>query len=113
MYKMSDKTGIHAKKYPQVFYHYNGFENITQSLVQFKDEPLLSAPGTQINYSDFGFQVIGAVIELDMNSTFCESHEEIIFNMSRNYMRSDSQFLPKTKINCDSSKQWLRTTCGP
>ena len=79
------------------------FTNVTDTLRLWKDEPLLHAPGSQFNYSNYGFQVVGAVIEsvlnqtyesainrmfkdLNMNSTVCERRESIIPNRSRYYM---------------------------
>jgi serine beta-lactamase-like protein LACTB len=39
------------------------FKNVTQTVEQFKDEPLISEPGTKFNYSNYGFQILGAIIE--------------------------------------------------
>ena len=80
------------------------FTNVTDTLRLFKDEPLLYAPGSQWNYSNYGYQVVGAVIEsvlnqtyesainrmfkdLNMNSTVCERRESIIPNRARYYFR--------------------------
>jgi CubicO group peptidase (beta-lactamase class C family) len=39
------------------------FENATQALAVFKNDTLLFKPGTRFNYSTFGWNLIGAVIE--------------------------------------------------
>ncbi len=71
------------------------FNNITQNVVQFNDEP-----GSKFEYSYYGFQIIGAIIEsvlnetfenainkmfkeLGMSSTFTERRGKIIFHRVR------------------------------
>jgi serine beta-lactamase-like protein LACTB len=81
------------------------FKNVTQTVEQFKDEPLISEPGTKFNYSNYGFQILGAIIEsvlnetyenamnkmfkeLGMSSTFTERHEMIIPLRARYYLKN-------------------------
>ncbi len=73
---------------------------------QFKNDPLISEPGTSFNYSNYGFQILGAIIEsvlnetynkamnkmfeeLGMNSTFAERHEMIIHRRARYYLKNE------------------------
>jgi serine beta-lactamase-like protein LACTB len=81
------------------------FKNVSQTVEQFKDEPLISEPGTKFNYSNYGFQILGAIIEsvlnetyenvmnkmfkeLGMSSTFAERHEMIIPLRARYYLKN-------------------------
>jgi serine beta-lactamase-like protein LACTB, mitochondrial len=51
--------------------HYQGDEfaiqkhyaNVTEGLAIFKDDPLVSPPGTKFNYSSYGFNLLSAAIE--------------------------------------------------
>jgi hypothetical protein len=51
--------------------HYQGDEfviqkhyaNVTEGLASFKDDPLVSPPGTKFNYSSYGFNLLSAAIE--------------------------------------------------
>ena len=118
---MSHMAGLRQTEMPQDFNRYYGFKNATQTLSQFKDVPLLSAPGTEMHYSNYGFQVLGAVIEaalnrtyesainemfrqMGMNSTFCEKQNVLIPHRVRYYMRSDSTYLDETEREHDPNK---------
>ncbi len=91
---------------------------------QFKDDPLISEPGTNFNYSNYGFQIIGAIIEsvlnetyenamnkmfkeLGMSSTFAERHEMIIPHRVRYYMKSDSFYIQYFQNTTNSTKVQL------
>jgi CubicO group peptidase (beta-lactamase class C family) len=80
-------------------------KNVTQNVELYKDEPLIFEPGTKFKYSNYGFQIIGAIIEsvlnetyenavnkmfkeLGMSSTFAERHEMIIPRRARYYLKS-------------------------
>ena len=109
---MSHSAGLRVMSLENDFKTLNDFKNVSDSLTQFKDKPLISEPGTQYNYSNLGFQVVGAVIEavlsqpfdvaiddmfsrLGMNSTSCEKYYSVIKHRVRHYIRSDSAFLPQ------------------
>jgi serine beta-lactamase-like protein LACTB len=106
---MSHTAGLHVFKFPDDLYHNLNMTNVTQTIAQFKDEPLLFEPGTNWNYSNYGYQVVGAIIEsvlnetyesainkmfkqLEMNKTFCERRENIIPNRARSYIKSKVAF---------------------
>ena len=80
------------------------YNNVTEFVAKFRDQPIHFLPGSQFNYSNYGFLVVGAVIEsvlnqtyesainkmfkeLDMNSTVCERLELLIPNRARYYIR--------------------------
>jgi serine beta-lactamase-like protein LACTB len=96
-------------------------DNVTQHVVQFNDDPLNSEPGSQFEYSSYGFQIIGAIIEsvlndtfenainkmfkeLGMSSTFAEKREKIIPHRARYYIRSTSPFIRRSLNPKNSTK---------
>jgi CubicO group peptidase (beta-lactamase class C family) len=104
---MSHTACLRFTKIFEDFKKIYNFKNVTQTLEQFKDDPLICEPGTSFNYSNYGFQIIGAIIEsvlnetyenamnkmfkeLGMNSTFAERHEMIIHRRARYYLLSNS-----------------------
>ncbi|CAG2179165.1 unnamed protein product [Oppiella nova] len=113
---MSHSAGLKVTDLLKDFQMIYDFKNVSQSLVQFVDEPLLSEPGTQYNYSNYGYQVVGAIIEsvindeyfnainkmfeeLKMNSTFCETSDMIIRHRVHDYLKSDYPILPDPTRN--------------
>ena len=83
------------------------YNNVTEIATTFRDRPLDFLPGTQFNYSNYGYLLVGAVIEsvlnqtyesainqmfreLDMNSTVCERRELIIPNRARYYLLDEN-----------------------
>jgi serine beta-lactamase-like protein LACTB, mitochondrial len=104
---MSHTAGLRVSIFPDDFLHVYTRNNVTETLAQFKDEPLIHEPGTTYNYSNYGFQVVGAIIEsvlnepyesaitkmfhvdLGMTSTFPERREQIIPHRARYYMKND------------------------
>ena len=79
------------------------YATLTEALEQFKDDPLLFAPGTNFRYTSFGFVLLGAVVEgaagvpyveyvrsnilepCGMNSTRPDDPDAIIANRARGY----------------------------
>jgi serine beta-lactamase-like protein LACTB len=107
---MSHTAGLRVSKFHDDFEKIYNIKNVTQTVGQFRDEPLTFEPGTNFNYSNFGFQIIGAIIEsvlnetyenainnmfkeLGMNFTFAERHEMIIPHRVHYYMKSDSPYV--------------------
>jgi len=103
---MSHTAGLRVTDVPydydRIFYDR---KNVTQVLDQFKNEPLLSEPGTQFNYSNYGFQVVGAIIEsvmsetyesaitkvfksIGLTETFPEQYQKIYHNKARYYEKN-------------------------
>ena len=101
---MSHTAGLHFLEFED---QYKGlslnFQNVTQTLRQFKEEGLQFSPGSHWNYSNYGYQMVGAIIEsvlnqtyekainkmfedLGMDSTFCERRERIIPRRARYYI---------------------------
>ncbi len=55
------------------------FPTMKSALAIFKDDPLVSAPGTAYNYSTFGFTLLAAVIQGASGRPFLEYMEEQVF----------------------------------
>jgi serine beta-lactamase-like protein LACTB len=107
---MSHTAGLRGSKFPDDFEKISNVKNVTQTVGQFRDEPLTFEPGTDFSYSNYGFQIIGAIIEsvlnetyenainnmfkeLGMSSTFAERHEMIIPHRVHYYMKNDSPYI--------------------
>ncbi|XP_054157062.1 serine beta-lactamase-like protein LACTB, mitochondrial isoform X2 [Oppia nitens] len=86
------------------------YTNCTESVAKFRNDPLISAPGTQYNYSNYAYQVLGAVIEsvtnenfattidklmrdIHMNATMAETYGMVVRHRVHDYIRSDSGYL--------------------
>jgi serine beta-lactamase-like protein LACTB len=118
---MSHTAGLRVSKLPDDVEKIYYFKNVTEGVAPFKDEPLIFEPGTNWQYSNYGFQIIGAIIEsvlnetyenainkmfkeLGMSSTFAERHEMIIPHRAHYYMRSDSPYIPYFQNESTSSE---------
>ena len=62
--------------------HYN---NATEALKVFKDDTLLFEPGTAFNYSSFGWNLVGAIIESVSSKTYVQYMQEDIWAPLRLY----------------------------
>jgi serine beta-lactamase-like protein LACTB len=137
---MSHTAGLRVSKFPDDYQKIYHFKNVTQTVEQFKDEPLIFEPGTNFNYSNYGFQITGAIIEsvlnetfenamnkmfkeLGMSSTFAESNEMIIPHRARYYLKNNAQIsenwqnvtkveLLKAPIIDDLESLELQLPCG-
>ena len=68
---LSHTAGLRMSYIPEdLFLNVFKAVNVTQSVVQFNGDPLLSKPGTEYSYSNYGFQVVGAIIEAVLKDTF-------------------------------------------
>jgi serine beta-lactamase-like protein LACTB, mitochondrial len=67
--------------------HYQGDEfviqkhypNVTEGLAIFKDDPLVSPPGTKFNYSSYGFNLLSAAIESAAGQDFLSYMQANVF----------------------------------
>ncbi|CAG2174235.1 unnamed protein product [Oppiella nova] len=105
---MSHTAGLRMSVFPDDFDKYliRRADNVSQTIKPFKDIDLLSKPGTAFNYSNYGYQMVGAFIEsilnntyenemkkmftqLNMNSTFAERREAIYKHRPQYYQLSN------------------------
>ena len=102
---LSHMAGLHLTKIPDDFANLLRAQNVTETIAGFKDEKLLFKPGTEYSYSNYGYQILGAIIEsvlkntfqneirkmcvsLGMNSTFAENPDTIYKDSPRYYQSS-------------------------
>lgn len=67
----------------------------------FKNEPLLSEPGTTYHYSNFGYAILGLIIEKLSGKTYSEFISENIFKpleMNNSYILKTNDINPKATI---------------
>jgi CubicO group peptidase (beta-lactamase class C family) len=87
------------------------YENITQAVSSFKDDPLVAEPGTKYSYSTPGYTLLGCAIEgatgqpyidyvrenvfrpAGMTRTFVDDVYAIIPNRVRGYMKDEGQII--------------------
>ncbi|XP_054158391.1 serine beta-lactamase-like protein LACTB, mitochondrial [Oppia nitens] len=99
---MSHMAGLHITDITKDFSKFFKSTNVTQMISLFNNEPLLFKPGTDYKYSNYGIQVVGAIIEsilktnfvdemqklfakIGMNSTVIEKHENLVKHRPRYY----------------------------
>src|SRR5581483_305133 len=104
----------------------NGLENYTfntstATLSIFKNDPLIFKPGTKYVYSNYGFSIIGAIVEsvsvgsfsaimkqhlqarLGMSHSIIEVPGKLVKNKSRYYMKEKMQPLLGTSAGIPST----------
>ncbi|CAH1273229.1 LACTB [Branchiostoma lanceolatum] len=104
------------------YYIKKHYKSVTDALSLFKDDPLMSRPGTEFLYSTHGWTLVSAVVEgaaktdflkvmnkmfrdLGMFHTSADLNEPIIYHRSRYYTHNDKGRL----VNCpyvDNSYKW-------
>ncbi|KAL9982159.1 hypothetical protein ACROYT_G010969 [Oculina patagonica] len=104
------------------FYVKDHFNTVTEAISLFKDDPLLSVPGTSYLYTTHGWTLLSAVIEgassqdflsfmkklfkdLGMENTCAEFNDRIIHNRARFYQRDNKGHLVNTPY-VDNSHKW-------
>ncbi len=65
---------------PHETYSNDQYDSIEEAFIIFKDDPLEFKPGTEFEYSTYGYNLIGAVIEVAAQSDYLTYMQEHIFN---------------------------------
>ena len=99
------------------------YDNVLAGLQIFADDPLVAAPGTQFNYSSYGYNLLSAVIEaaagqgflsymrqqvfepLGLRGTVADQPSEIIAQRARFYTREKDKPLRNAPF-VDNSYKW-------
>ncbi|CAG2102332.1 unnamed protein product [Medioppia subpectinata] len=81
---MSHMAGLRFTKLPDDLAHVFHSQNVSQTISQFKDEKLLSKPNTTFSYSNYGYQMVGAIIEAVLNSTYDKEIEKMFRQLNMN-----------------------------
>ncbi|XP_020620532.1 serine beta-lactamase-like protein LACTB, mitochondrial [Orbicella faveolata] len=104
------------------FYIKDHYDTVTEAISIFKDDPLLSDPGTSYLYTTYGWTLLSAVIEgassqdflsfmkklfkeLGMENTHAEFNDRIIYNRARFYQRNSKGHLVNAPY-VDNSLKW-------
>ena len=117
---LSHMAGLHVSQLSDETIPVFKAANITEHIrrTPFKNEPLNFKPGTDFSYSNYGFLVVGAIIEavlnstyekeikkmfdsLGMNLTFCETRQMIFSHRPRYYQMSKEGILQNIDIMDD------------
>ncbi|XP_054158395.1 uncharacterized protein LOC128956705 [Oppia nitens] len=81
---MSHKAGLHVTAIPDDFHRFFKATNVTQTIKQFNNEPLIFKPGTGWLYSNYGIQVVGAIVESVLNSNFVDEMPKLFAKIGMN-----------------------------
>jgi len=98
------------------------FKSTDESLKLFQDDELLSAPGSEFNYTTHGYTLLAKVIEnvvgepfekymkkqfaiLGLNNTYLDKAEPIIYNRAKYYVRDKHNRLENAPY-VDNSYKW-------
>jgi len=98
------------------------YSSVTEALVIFKDDPLISVPGAEWSYSSYGYNLLSAVIEgaanepflnymaesvfvpLGMTSTVPDRLDEVVPRRGRYYVRREGKLYNEPEV--DNSNKW-------
>ncbi len=67
---LSHTAGLYSTKDNEEFAIVKEYHNLTEYIAKHKNKPLLFEPGHGYSYSNYGFQVVGAVIEAITGQSF-------------------------------------------
>ncbi len=79
---MSHTAGLRVTKIRDDFKNIYNLKNVIQNEELFKDESLIFELGIKFKYSNYGFQIIGAIIESVLNETYIYSKDNEIMSDS-------------------------------
>ncbi|XP_054161613.1 serine beta-lactamase-like protein LACTB, mitochondrial isoform X2 [Oppia nitens] len=107
------------------YYLKETFPSVTESLKLFKDDPLVAKPGEKYNYTTFGYTLISAVIESQLNGekfekylvkflrnelglehTYLDQNDPIIYNRSHFYVKNENSGRMQNAPYVDNSYKW-------
>ncbi|KAG8197639.1 hypothetical protein JTE90_001569 [Oedothorax gibbosus] len=116
--KENEKDEFELKEYLSTVKH----PDVMSALDMFKDDPLIENPGDKFLYTTHGWTLVSAVVEaaskepftthitklfksLGMKYTYLDENDVLIYNRSRNYMRSKKGTLINSPY-VDNSYKW-------
>lgn len=74
------------------------YETINEKLEVLRDAPLLFKPGSNRKYSNYGYIVLGAILEKTTGQNYWELLEENVFQPSRNLLTSEQLSHKQNKL---------------
>lgn len=110
------------QKFLEEYFSTKHYNNVTESLDIFKNDPLLQEPGTKYSYSTYGYNVLGCAIEgasamsyedyvrentlkpADMSETGIDDISRIVLNRARGYRKTQNSDIRNTGLADTSNK---------
>jgi serine beta-lactamase-like protein LACTB, mitochondrial len=80
---LSHQSGIRDYRNDEESVNTRHFKSIHEALTQFQNDPLEFEPGTKMQYSSYGYIVVGCVIEGASGTTYNERMQQAIFSPAR------------------------------
>jgi CubicO group peptidase (beta-lactamase class C family) len=84
------------------------YANLSEAVRHFGDDPLLFAPGEKMQYSSYGFVVIGCAIEGASRSTFIEYMQQAVFGpagMAATFPDDPAKIIPHRSRGYEKAKE--------
>jgi serine beta-lactamase-like protein LACTB, mitochondrial len=79
---MSHRAGVRWYRDDSELRNAKHYANLNDAVKHFADDPLLFAPGEKMQYSSYGFVVVGCAIEGASHSTFTDFMRQAVFSPS-------------------------------
>jgi CubicO group peptidase (beta-lactamase class C family) len=80
---LSHQSGVRDYRNDEESVNTRHFKSIREALTQFQNDPLEFEPGTRMQYSSYGYIVVGCVIEGASGNTYNEWMQQAIFSPAR------------------------------
>jgi CubicO group peptidase (beta-lactamase class C family) len=111
---MSMTGGIRSTEDLRDFRRILDCHNVTDTLAYFRGDPLVAKPGTKFYYSNWGWHLIGAIMEsvtgqdfeVNMNDLFAEFHMNST-RLSRHELIIPHRIRPYTRTRTPDKKHWI------
>ena len=84
------------------------YANLSEAVRHFGDDPLLFAPGEKMQYSSYGFVVVGCAIEGASGSTFIEYMQQAVFGpagMAATFPDDPAKIIPHRSRGYEKAKE--------
>ena len=81
---LSHTAGLRSLQLPEDFSKVIRASNISQSIAGLKNDRLLLRPGAHFLYSNYGFQLVGAIIESVLNNSFPNEIRKMFVSLGMN-----------------------------
>jgi CubicO group peptidase (beta-lactamase class C family) len=101
---ISMRGGIRTSDEEKDFRQIHNYHNVTETLKYFANDSLVAKPGTKFYYSNFGWHLIGAILE----SVTQQNYEVLMHNMFNHLKMNSSRLSRREAIIPHRSRQYTR-----